>query len=164
MLEFTLNKNGGVTDVPGFTASGIHCGIRKNKTKRDLALIFADRMCSVACVYTTNKVKAAPILLTMENMKSGKGRGIVCNSGNANACAPGGMEAAQAMANATAKELKINPTELIVNSTGVIGVELPIDAILTGIPSLVKELSKDNEAVKESPLLGITIRPVSYPG
>jgi len=148
--EISFDKNGGVTDVPGFTASGVHCGIRKNKAKRDLALIVADRMCNAAAVYTTNKVKAAPILLTMEHMKNGKARAILCNSGNANACAPGGMEAANRMVSAAAAELHIDPTDIIVNSTGVIGVELPIDAIVNGIPHLVKALAVDNAPVKEA--------------
>jgi len=147
-IEFI--EAGGVTSVPGFTAAGVHCGIRKNKTKRDLALIMADRLCNAAAVYTTNKVKAAPVLLTMEHLKNGKAQAILCNSGNANACAPGGMEAAKAMVNATAKELSIEATNFIVNSTGVIGVPLPVDAITAAVPKLVKSLSQDNEPVAEA--------------
>jgi len=152
---------GGVTTTPGFKASGVHCGIRKNKTKRDLALIVADRTCNAAAVYTTNKVQAAPIHLTMENLKNGLAKAILCNSGNANACAPNGAEAAKAMTDATAKALKIDPKDIIVNSTGVIGVELPVDAIIAATPALVAELSTDNEPVTEAIMTTDTF-PKSY--
>ncbi|MCL1883489.1 MAG: bifunctional glutamate N-acetyltransferase/amino-acid acetyltransferase ArgJ [Defluviitaleaceae bacterium] len=141
---------GGITAVPGFKVAGVHCGIRKNKTKRDLALIVANKMCSAAAVYTTNKVKAAPIMLTMEHLKDGKARAILCNSGNANACAPNGLASAMEMVNAAAKELKIKPSDIIVNSTGVIGVKLPVDVIVAGIPKLVKSLSRDNVPASEA--------------
>lgn len=141
---------GGITAVPGFKVAGIHCGIRKNKSKRDLALIFADKMCSAAAVYTTNKVKGAPLTLTMEHLKNGKARAILCNSGNANTAAPGGLSAAMEMVNATAKELKIKPSDIIVNSTGVIGFPLPIDVIVAGVPKLVKSLSRDNIPAAEA--------------
>ena len=148
--QITFIQSGSVVSVPGFKASGVHCGIRKNKTKRDLALIMADSMCNAAAVYTTNKVKAAPISVTMNNLKNGKARAILCNSGNANACAPGGMEAARAMVNAVADELQIDPTDIIVNSTGVIGVPLPVDVITAGVPKLVQNLSTDGGPVKEA--------------
>ena len=148
--DMEISETGGVASVPGFTAAGVHCGIRKNKTKRDLALIMADKLCNAAAVCTTNKVKAAPILLTMENLKNGKAQAILCNSGNANACAPGGMEAAKAMINATAKELGIEASNIIVNSTGVIGVPLPVEAITAAVPKLVKSLSPDNEPAAEA--------------
>ena len=85
-------SKGGITAVPGFKVSGIHCGIRKNRDKRDLALIFADTECAAAAVYTTNKVQSAPLLLTKQNLTitGGRARAILCNSGNANACAAGG--------------------------------------------------------------------------
>jgi len=141
---------GGITAVPGFRVSGVHCGIRKNKGKKDLALIVADKMCSAAAVYTTNKVKSAPLVLTMEHLKNGQARAILANSGNANACAPGGIEAAKEMVDAAAKELGIEATDIIVNSTGVIGVQLPIDAIVSGVPQLVKSLSRDNNPAAEA--------------
>jgi len=142
--------HGGVTSVPGFTASGVHCGIRKNKTKRDLALIMADRSCTAAAVYTTNKVKAAPIHLTMENLKNNCAWGIIANSGNANACAPGGMEAAKKMLEAVAAETGLAPEDFVVNSTGVIGVPLPVDVIVDAVPKLVSSLTTDGEPVAEA--------------
>ena len=148
--QISFKQGGGVTAVPGFTASGVHCGIRKNKTKRDLALIMADRLCSAAAICTTNNVKAAPVLLSIDHLKNGKAQAILCNSGNANACAPGGMDAAKAMVNAAAEELQIAPQDIIVNSTGVIGVQLPIDAITQAIPGLASSLSTDNESVTEA--------------
>jgi len=141
---------GGITAVPGFKVAGVHCGIRKNRDKRDLALIFADTMCSAAAVYTENKVKGAPLLLTKEHLKNGKARAILCNSGNANTAAPGGLEAAKAMVNAAAAELQIAPEDIIVNSTGVIGFPLPIDAIVAGTPQLVNALSGDNIPAAEA--------------
>lgn len=143
-------SSGGITAVPGFKVAGIHCGIRKNKEKRDLALILADKICSAAAVYTTNKVKAAPIMLTMEHLKNGKARAILCNSGNANTAAKGGLAAAMEMVNAAAAELKIKSSDIIVNSTGVIGFPLPVDVIVAGMPKLVKSLSCDNIPAAEA--------------
>jgi len=141
---------GGVTAAPGFKAAGIHCGIRRNKSKRDLALIVADRLCSAAAVVTTNRVKAAPILLTTKHIENGLAKAILANSGNANACAPGGLEAAQECVNTTAKALGINPEDIIVNSTGVIGQPLPVDTITGAIPELVNALSTDSAPAEEA--------------
>jgi len=147
MMKFIT---GGVTAVPGFMASGVHCGIRKNTSKLDLALIMADKDCAAAAVYTTNKVKAAPIWLTMENLKNNRARGIIANSGNANACAPGGVEAAKKTLDAIAAETGLSPEDFIVNSTGVIGQPLPVDAIVAAIPNLVKSLTTDGMPVAEA--------------
>ena len=133
----------GVTAVPGFTAAGVHCGIRKNKTKLDLALIMADRECVAAATYTTNKVKAAPIWLTMDHLKNKRARGIIANSGNANCCAPGDMEAAKKTVAALADATGFSSEDFIINSTGVIGQSLPVDAITGAVPDLVKNLSQD---------------------
>ncbi|MCL2527478.1 MAG: bifunctional glutamate N-acetyltransferase/amino-acid acetyltransferase ArgJ [Defluviitaleaceae bacterium] len=141
---------GGVTAPPGFLASGIHCGIRRNKSKRDLALILADRPCAAAAVCTTNIVKAAPVNLTIEHLKDGNAQAILVNSGNANACAPGGMEAAQECVNVTAAALGLTPSDIIVNSTGVIGQQLPTDTITSAIPELVSALSKDSDPAAEA--------------
>ena len=146
-LEFI---DGGVVAVPGFLASGVHCGIRKNRTKRDLALILADVECNAAAVYTLNKVKAAPIWLTMENLQNNRAQGIIVNSGNANACAPGGMEAARKTVEAVAIETGLKADSFIVNSTGVIGQPLPVDAIVEAVPKLVKQLGKDEDTVSEA--------------
>jgi glutamate N-acetyltransferase/amino-acid N-acetyltransferase len=141
---------GGVTAVPGFTASGVHCGIRKNRTKRDLALILADRPCAAAAVYTTNKVKAAPLFLTMKNLADGHARAFLANSGNANACTPDGAYAARATVEAAAKTLGLSPEDFIVNSTGVIGQPLPYEAIIAAMPELAAGLSADTAPAAEA--------------
>ena len=141
---------GGITAAPGFKASGVHCGIRRNKNKRDLALIAADGPCAAAAVCTTNQVKAAPVHLTVEHLKDGQARAILVNSGNANACAPGGMEAAKECVAAAAVALGIKPEDIIVNSTGVIGQRLPVDVIVGAIPELVGTLSTDSGPAAEA--------------
>ncbi|MCL1806819.1 MAG: bifunctional glutamate N-acetyltransferase/amino-acid acetyltransferase ArgJ [Oscillospiraceae bacterium] len=133
---------GGCCAAKGFSASGVHAGIRKNAAKKDLALIYADCDCTVAALYTTNKVQAAPLQVTKRNLMRGTARAIIANSGNANACAPDGEANAWATCEALAKELSIRPDEIIVNSTGVIGVPLKAEAIVNAIPALVKELSR----------------------
>ena len=149
--EFITDRTiAGITAVPGFTASGVHCGIRKNKAKKDLALIMADRDCAAAAVYTTNLVKAAPIYLTMEHLKNNRARGIIANSGNANACAPNDMAAAKKMTEAIAAQTGCKPEDFIVNSTGVIGQVLPIDNICAAIPSLAESLSRDGKPAAEA--------------
>ncbi|HRR36948.1 MAG TPA: bifunctional ornithine acetyltransferase/N-acetylglutamate synthase, partial [Clostridia bacterium] len=105
---------GSITAPVGFRANGIHCGIRKNKTKRDLALIVSDTICTAACVYTKNLVKGAPITVTQQNVADGYAKAIICNSGNANTCNENGMEIARGMCNLAAKELNINPADVIV--------------------------------------------------
>ena len=88
---------GGVCAAAGFKANGVHCGIRKNKTKRDLSLIVSDVRCSAACVYTQNLVKGAPIVVTKKHVADGYAQAIVCNSGNANTCNADGVEIAEGM-------------------------------------------------------------------
>ena len=132
---------GGVTAAQGFTASGIYCGIRKNREKKDLALIKSEVMCSAAAVYTTNKVKGAPIAVTKENIADGKAIAAICNSGNANTCNADGVEVAKITCKALADELKISEKDIIIASTGVIGQPLNVKAITDGIPKLVSELS-----------------------
>ena len=132
---------GGVTAAKGFTANGIHCGIRKNRTKRDLALIVSETLASAASVYTTNLVKGAPLLVTKEHLKNGKAQAIICNSGNANTCNANGIEIAEAMSDITAKALSISANDIVVASTGVIGQPLDIMPIQNGMEALVKGLS-----------------------
>ena len=133
---------GGVTAPKGFTANGIHCGIRKNKTKRDISLIFSEVKASAAAVYTANLVKGAPILVTKNNIADGKAQAIICNSGNANTCNADGMEVAEKMAQLTGNELGIPMQDVIVASTGVIGQPLDINPIAAGMPELAKGLSE----------------------
>lgn len=133
---------GGVCAAKGFTASGIHCGIRKSRTKRDLALIFSEKPASCAAVYTTNLVKGAPLDVTKNHISDGIAQAVICNSGNANTCNADGIEIAEKMCDLLAKELKIKASDVVVASTGVIGQKLDITPIKNGIPQLVSELSQ----------------------
>ena len=132
--------NGGICAAKGFTASGVHCGIRKNKTKKDLALIFSEKKAAAACVYTTNLVKGAPITVTKANVADGYAQAAICNSGNANTCNANGIEIAEKMCELLSKEMGISEKDVIVASTGVIGQPLDITPIADGIPALVKNL------------------------
>ena len=136
--------SGGICAAKGFTASGVHCGIRKNKTKKDLALIFSEKKATAACVYTTNLVKGAPITVTKNNVADGYAQAVICNSGNANTCNANGVEIAEEMCALVSKELGISEKDIIVASTGVIGQTLDITPIAEGIPALVKELKADS--------------------
>lgn len=133
--------DGGVCAAQGFKAAGVHCGIRKNKTKKDLALIFSDKMCNAAAVYTTNLVKGAPLTVTKNHIADGKAQAVICNSGNANTCNANGIEIAEQMSNLVANELGISSNDVVVASTGVIGQQLDITPIANGIPVLAKTLS-----------------------
>ncbi|MBQ7644291.1 MAG: bifunctional glutamate N-acetyltransferase/amino-acid acetyltransferase ArgJ [Spirochaetales bacterium] len=135
--------DGGVCAAKGFKASGVHCGIRKSRTKRDLALVFSAVPASCAAVYTTNLVKGAPLEVTKSNISDGYAQAVICNSGNANTCNADGIEIADQMCQLTAQALGIKPTDVVVASTGVIGQKLDITPIAKGIPLLVSELSKD---------------------
>ena len=136
---------GGVCAAQGFTASGVHCGIRKNKSKKDLALILSETKASAAAVYTTNLVKGAPLVVTKMHLADGKAQAVICNSGNANTCNANGIEIAQQMASLTADALNINKEDVVVASTGVIGQPLDITPIANGMPELVGALG-DNSA------------------
>ena len=137
---------GGVCAAKGFTAAGVHCGIRKNRTKKDLALIYSETECAVGCTYTQNKVYGAPITVTRENVKNGKAKAIVCNSGNANTCNANGVEIAQQMCLLTGQALGIDPGDVVVASTGVIGQPLSIEPIQKSLPALVSQLSHAGSA------------------
>ncbi len=141
---------GGVTAAKGFQASGIHCGIRKNRSKADLALIYSDVPCAAAAVYTQNLVKGAPIAVTKRNIANGMARAVICNSGNANTCNADGEEKAQKMCDLIAAELHIDPSDVIVASTGVIGQVLPIEPIANSVKTLAEALSTtgSNDAAK----------------
>ena len=133
--------SGGVCAAKGFKANGIHCGIRKNRTKRDLSLIFSEKRATAAAVYTTNLVKGAPLLVTKEHIADGFASAIICNSGNANTCNANGVEIAEQTSSILAKELNISDKDIVVASTGVIGQPLDIKPIKDGIPELVSGLS-----------------------
>ena len=133
--------NGGVCAAKGFLASGIHCGIRKNKEKRDLALIYSEKKSACAAVYTTNKVKGAPLTVTKNNISDGYAQAVICNSGNANTCNANGIEIAEKMCQLVSNEMKIDPKDVVVASTGVIGQPLDITPIKNGMAQLASELS-----------------------
>ena len=135
---------GGVCAAKGYKAGGVHCGIRMNTTKKDLALIISDKEASAAAVYTQNLVKGAPITVTKENIKNGKAKAIICNSGNANTCNANGIEIAEQMCELTEIYTGISKKDVVVASTGVIGQPLDITPIANGMEALVASLGYDN--------------------
>ena len=135
--------NGGVTAAKGFVANGIHCGMRKNRTKRDVALIYSETLCDAAAVYTSNLVKGAPLTVTKQNISNGKAKAIVCNSGNANTCNANGVEVANDMCALVGQKLGIDATDVIVASTGVIGQPLDITPFKNGLDELADGMSAD---------------------
>ena len=134
---------GGVCAAKGFVASGVHCGVRKNRTKRDLAMIKSEVRATAAATYTTNLVKGAPITVTKKHIADGYAQAVICNSGNANTCNANGIEIAEKMSALCAEALGISAEDVIVGSTGVIGQPLPIEPIAAGIPQLAKSLSRE---------------------
>lgn len=141
--------SGGVCAAKGFTANGIHCGIRKNRSKRDLALIVSEKRAAAAGVYTTNLVKGAPNIVTRQNLSDGYAIAAVCNSGNANTCNADGIEIAQGMCEITAKALGVKAEDIIVASTGVIGQPLSLEPIKAGMSELVAGLGDNSTAAAE---------------
>ena len=150
---------GGVCAAKGFKANGIHCGIRKNRSKRDLALIFCEKQCSAAAVYTTNLVKGAPLTVTKKHIENGKAQAVICNSGNANTCNANGIEIAEKMSDLLAEKLGITAEDVVVASTGVIGQPLDIEPIANGINPLADGLSeKGGEFAAEAIMTTDTVK------
>lgn len=135
---------GGVCAAKGFKASGVHCGVRKNKDKKDLALIYSEKKAAAAAVYTTNLVKGAPLTVTKRHIADGTAQAMICNSGIANTCCADGIEKAQAMCGLAAKALGIDARDVIVASTGVIGRSLDMEPIESGIKPLVEALGDNS--------------------
>ena len=135
--------SGGICAPKGFSAAGVHCGIRHNHEKRDLALIVADVRCAGAGCYTTNKVYGAPIKVDRAHLQDGYARAILVNSGNANTCAPGGLELAQDTCKLVADALGIDENDVLPSSTGVIGQHLDLLPFQSGAPAAVASLSRD---------------------
>ncbi len=135
--------SGGVCAAKGFSAAGIHAGIRKNKTKLDLALIVSETPCTAAGCYTQNLVKGAPICVTKNNIEDGVAQAIVCNSGNANTCNADGIEVAERMCRIVADNTDIKAEDVVVASTGVIGLPLDTTPIKNAMPELVSILKTD---------------------
>lgn len=141
---------GGVTAPKGFLASGIHCGIRKNKEKKDLALIYTESAASTAAVYTKNLVKGAPLTVTKAHLANGKAKAVICNSGNANTCNANGIEIAEKMCELTAKALNIDADDVVVASTGVIGQPLDVTPIAEHMGALVADLGDNSTDAAEA--------------
>ena len=140
--------NGGVCAAKGFKANGLNCGLNSDKNKNDLALVVSDTECNTAAVYTLNKVKGAPILVTKKHLAvtNNKAKAVIANSKNANTCNADGEEKAEMMATLAAEELGIKPEEVIVASTGVIGQILPIEPIAAHMKELAAGLSYEGNA------------------
>ncbi len=141
-----LNQiSGGVCAAKGFTAAGVHCGVKAGSSpdKNDLALILSEKECAAAATYTMNRVKAAPLYVTMDHLENGVAWGVVANSGNANACCPQSHENAEAMSAAAAAATGREPGDFVVASTGVIGQTINISAIQAGLPQAAAALSAD---------------------
>ena len=161
--------SGGVTAAKGFTAGGVRCGVKQGLAdgnqpvvssmadylsgKKDLAMILSEKECVAAATYTLNRVKAAPLYITMEHLEDGVCRGVIANSGNANACAPEGHENAKRMCEAAAKATGLKPSDFVVASTGVIGQPLNIVAIEKGMPGLVSALSTEGSDAAASAIM-----------
>ena len=141
--------SGGVCAAKGFTAGGIHCGIRKNKTKKDLALIFSEKRAAAAAVYTTNLVKGAPLTVTKNHIADGFAQAVICNSGNANTCNANGIEIAEGMSKLVADAMSINENDVVVASTGVIGQPLDIEPIKNGMEALKNSLGNNSKDAAE---------------
>ena len=151
--------NGGVCAAKDFVASGIHCGIRKNRTKRDLSLIYSKTLAHAAAVYTTNLVKGAPLTVTKDHLSDGCAQAVICNSGNANTCNANGIEVAEKICECLGKEMGLDPRNVVVASTGVIGQPLDVTPIANGIPALVSALSTDGgEAAAEGIMTTDTVK------
>ncbi|MDD6061939.1 MAG: bifunctional ornithine acetyltransferase/N-acetylglutamate synthase [Oscillospiraceae bacterium] len=136
---------GGICAAKGFQASGVHCGIRKNKTKKDLALIVSQTRAAAAATYTTNLVKGAPIAVTKANISDGYAQAVICNSGNANTCNANGTEIAQGMCALVEQYTGISAKDVVVASTGVIGQQMTLDPIADGMQSLVDGLGENSK-------------------
>ena len=148
---------GGVCAAKGFTAAGIHAGIRKNKTKKDLALIVSEVKCAAAGVYTSNLVKGAPIPVTQRHIADGYAQAIVVNSGIANTCNADGEYVAEEMCRITAAATGLKAEDVIVASTGVIGQPLNLDPIRAAMPTLVTMLGNHSVDANEAIMTTDTI-------
>ncbi len=137
---------GGAYTPKGFLVGGVNAGILKNSNARDLFLIYSKKPANSAAVYTDNKIKGAPLLVTKDNLANGRAQAIICNIGNANACNSDGIEVAKGTCSLLAKELKIAKSNIIVASAGAIGQPMPMDTISKSIPSLIESLSNEGSS------------------
>ncbi len=141
---------GGVCAAKGFSANGLHCGIRKNKVKRDLALIVSDTPASAAAVYTQNLVTGAPNTVTKKHLKNGRASAIICNSGNANTCNADGIAVAEKTCEALGKALQIPAEDVVVASTGVIGLKMDPAPIIDALPALISGLGNHGDLAAQA--------------
>lgn len=145
MIELKDYKfiDGGVCAAKGFMASGVNAHIKANSKKNDMAIVYCDKLCNAAALYTQNKVKGAPITVTKKHLENGKAQAVIVNSGNANTCNSNGVEIAEGACELTAKALKISADDVIVASTGVIGQKMSLEPFEKNIPVLAEKLSRD---------------------
>ena len=139
MSEITFIA-GGATAAQGFSATGEHMGIRRNRTRRDVALIVSEVPASAACVYTQNLVKGAPILVTQKHVENGIAQAVICNSGNANTCNANGVEIAEGMCALVEKYIGVKAEDVIVASTGVIGQPMTLEPFRKNFGKLADSL------------------------
>ena len=156
-MEFKTIE-GGVCAAKGFLCNGIHCGIRKNKNKKDLALVVARKRCAAAAVYTQNLVKGAPIVVTRRHLADGYAQAIIVNSGNANTCNEDGELVAETMCVLVEKYTGVPRADVIVASTGVIGQPLDILPVAEGMESLAEGLGTNNDAANEAIMTTDTVK------
>lgn len=155
-------NNGSVTSAKGFTAAGIFCGIKKKK--KDLAIIYSSEPCTAAGTFTLNKVKAAPLLISQEIIKSGSMiNAVLVNSGNANACTgEEGFKNAELMQKECAAELSVKPQNVLISSTGVIGQQMPMENLLKGINSIKPFMSNDGGHDAAEAIMTTDTKPKSF--
>ena len=149
---------GGICAAKGFKANGIHCGIRKNKTKRDLSLITSEVKAAAAAVYTTNLVKGAPLTVTKSHIADGYAQAVICNSGNANTCNANGIEIAEQMSELVEKATGISKDDVVIASTGVIGQVLDITPIANGMDELAAGLGDNSDFAAEGIMTTDTVK------
>lgn len=149
---------GGVCAAAGFSASGVHCGIRRNRTKKDLALIVSSTRAAAAACYTTNLVKGAPLVVTAQNLTDGHAQAVVCNSGNANTCNANGIEIATGMCRLVEQATGIAASDVVVASTGVIGQAMTLAPFESGIPAAAAALGQSGEDAAEAIMTTDTVK------
>ncbi|OOB80607.1 MAG: bifunctional ornithine acetyltransferase/N-acetylglutamate synthase [Epulopiscium sp. Nuni2H_MBin003] len=153
---------GGITAAKGFKAGAVHCGIRKNMTKKDLAVIISDNLAVAAAVYTQNKVLGAPIIVTKQNLANNTAQLMICNSGNANTCNADGIDIANKMSQLIADKFNVQKSDVIIASTGVIGVPLEIEKIEQGIKEITVENNGSLDAAEAIMTTDLIIKEVAY--
>ena len=149
---------GGICAAKGFKANGIHCGIRKNKTKRDLSLIVSEKRAAAAATYTTNLVKGAPLTVTKNNISDGYAQAIICNSGNANTCNADGIEIAEKMCALVEEATGISKKDVVIASTGVIGQKLDVEPIAAGMAELAAGLGDKSDYAAQGIMTTDTVK------